>query len=479
MPTTSVEKLTPTRAKLTITVSSDELKPSIKHAYEHIAEQVSIPGFRKGKVPAPIIDQRIGRAAVLDHAVNEGLDGFYRAALAETKLAPLGRPEADLVTLPSEKDFSGELVVAIEVDVRPDIKLPKYDGLALTVDAVDVSADDIQNELDQLRARFGTLMTVDRPAKTGDFVTLDLEATVEGKVVDTASGISYEVGSGELLEGMDEAVETLTAGEQTTFSSTLLGGEHEGEVAQISVTITAVKERELPEANDDFAQMASEFDTLKDLKAALKEQVARRSVAVQGAQARDLMIDKLIADTDIPVAQAVIDDEVHRHLEGEGRLEDDVHRAEVIESSTKAYKTQILFDAITEAESIEVGPEEVSQYINQMAMQYGMNPNELIATLSESGQLGAILAELSRNKTVAVVLGRAKVTDSKGKAVDLSEYTRTADDDKKSESGEDKPAKKPAAKKTASDKADGEKAATKKAPAKKPAAKKPAAKKSE
>lgn len=428
MPSTSVEQLSPTRAKLTIAVSPAELEPSIKHAYQHIAEQVSVPGFRKGKVPAAIIDQRVGRAAVIEHAVNEGLDTFYREALAETKLVPLGRPSADILEWPNAADFSGELLLSIEVDIRPEITVPKYEGLAITVDALDVSADDIQDELDQLRARFGTLMAVDRPAKKGDFITLDLVATIGDVEVDNASGISYELGSGELIEGIDEAVDSLTAGESTTFASTLLGGEHEGETAQISVTVTAVKERELPDPDDDFAQMASEFDTVKELKDAIKAQVAKRKVAQQGAQARDLLIEQLIAAADIPVAESVIEEEVHRHLEGEGRLEDEVHRAEVVESSTKAYKMQLLFDAITETEQVQIGDEEISQYLMQSAAQYGMGPQEFVNALSESGQLPAVLAELSRNKTVAKVLAKAKVTDSKGKPVDLSEFTRTADD---------------------------------------------------
>ncbi|HLP23370.1 MAG TPA: trigger factor, partial [Microbacteriaceae bacterium] len=398
-----------------------------------------------------------GKGAVIEHAVNEGLDTFYRAALLDAKLQPLGRPAADILEWPKE-DFTGDLLVAIEVDVRPEIKLPKTDGLAVTVDAIEVSADDIQNELDALRSRFGTLAAVDRPAKSGDFVSIDLVATIDGAVVDNATGISYEVGSGELIDGIDEAVDSLTAGESTSFESVLLGGEHEGKTALISVTVTAVKERELPKADDEFAQMASEFDTLKELKESLKEQAAKRKTAGQANQARDALIEKLLASTDIPVADAVIEDEVHRHLEGEGRLEDTVHRAEVTESSTKAYKTQILFDAIAEVEKVELSEDEISQYLFQSAMQYGMAPQEFIAALSESGQLPAVLSELSRNKVVAKLLAKAKVTDSKGKAVDLSEFTRTADDEapaaEATDAAEEAPAKKAPAKKPAAKKAD-------------------------
>ncbi|MGR0219317.1 trigger factor [Agromyces sp. ZXT2-6] len=479
MPTTSVEKLSPTRAKLTISVTPEELKPSIAHAYEHIAEQIAVPGFRKGKVPPPIIDQRVGKAAVLEHAVNEGLDGFYRAAVNEHELRPLGRPSADIVEWPNEKDFSGDLLLAIEVDVRPEIELPEYAGLELTVDSVEVGDDEVTEELERLRSRFGTLITVDRPAKTGDFVTLDLVAVIDGTEVDTASGVSYELGSGELLEGIDEALDSLTAGETTTFESKLLGGDHQGETAEITVTVSAVKERELPEADDDFAQIASEFDTLDELTASLKEQVAKNKSFGQGGQARDLLVDKLLELVEVPVADSVIEDEVHRHLESEGRLEDDEHRAEVTESSTKAFKTQIVLDAIAENEKVQVSQEELTQYLVQGAAQYGMDPNEFVQILSQNGQIPAMVGEVARNKALAIALGRVTVKDAAGNAVDLSEFTAVAEDDgAEADSTEAAEEKKPA-KKRSTKKADGaEEAPADDAPAeeKKPARKRTAKK---
>ena len=213
MVNSTVEKLSPTRVKLHITVSPEELKPSIAHAYEHIAQDVQIPGFRKGKVPAPIIDQRIGRGAVIEHAVNEGLDGFYRQAVEAQDLRVIGRPSAEIVELPELKDFSGDLVVDVEVDVRPEFDLPAFDTITVTVDAVETDEAGVDAELDRLRARFGTLVTVDRPAAKGDFVELDLVATIDGTEIDRAEGVSYEVGSGELLEGIDEAIDSLTADE--------------------------------------------------------------------------------------------------------------------------------------------------------------------------------------------------------------------------------------------------------------------------
>ena len=343
---TTVEKLSPTRTKLTISVTPEELEPSIKHAYEHIAEQVTIPGFRKGKVPPPIIDQRVGKAAVLEHAVNEGLDTFYRQAVEENDVRPLGRPQADITEWPNEKDFSGDLLLTIEVDTRPEVTLPDFGDVTLTVDAAEVSVDDVEEELDRLRSRFGTLVTVERPAKTGDFAQIDLVAVIGDEEVDTAANISYELGSGELIDGIDEALDTLTAGETTTFEAPLMGGDHEGEKAQITVTLNAVKERELPEADDDFAQIASEFDTIGELRTSLRTQVERAKAFGQGTAARDQLVDKLLELVEIPVPAQLVEDEVHRHLEQENRLEDDEHRAEVTESSEKTFRTQILLDEV-------------------------------------------------------------------------------------------------------------------------------------
>ncbi|GAA1736925.1 trigger factor [Microbacterium paludicola] len=429
MVTSTVEKLSPTRVKLHITVSPEELKPSIQHAYEHIAQDVQVPGFRKGKVPAPIIDQRVGRGAVMEHAVNEGLDGFFRAAVAEHDVKMLGRPSADIVEWPNEKDFSGDLIVDVEVDVRPEFEIPSYEDLTITVDAAEVDESALDEELDRLRARFGTLIPVDRPAAKGDFVELDLVATIDGAEIDRAEGVSYEVGSGELLPGIDEAIDSLTAGEDTTFRSTLVGGDHAGEEAEVAVTVKAVKERELPEADDDFAQMASEFDTIAELRDSLREQVASRGAFSQGSAARDKLIETLLEKADIAVPAQLVEDEVHQHLEQENRLEDDVHRAEVTEASEKQFRTQMLLDAIAEKLEVQVSQDEFTQYLIQMSGQYGMAPQQFIEALQQGNQLQSVIGDVARNKALAIVLGKVEVVDSNGKAVDLSGFAATDEDE--------------------------------------------------
>ena len=428
MPTTTKESLGPTRVRLSITVTPEELKPSLDHAYQHIAEQIQIPGFRKGKVPPPIIDQRVGRGEVLNHAVSEGLDRFFQLAVAEEKVRTLGRPEADVTQWPSDKDFSGDLVVTVEVDVRPDFEMPKFEKYTLEVEPVMVTQGDVDDELDALRSRFGNLVTVDRPAKTGDFVQIDLIAKIGDSTIDSASSISYEMGSGQLIDGIDDALDTLTAGETTTFESKLLGGDREGEMALIEVTVLSVKERELPEADDDFAQIASQFDTIKELREDLKKQAQRKGMFGQAQEARDKLVEKLLAEVTMPLPQGVVDVEVNRHLEQEGRLEDDKHRAEVVESTGKSLRTQLLLDALVEKLEVQVSQDELTQYLMQSASQYQMEPTEFIQSLDQNGQIPSMVGEVARSKSLSVALAQVTVKDTKGKKVDLSELTNTATD---------------------------------------------------
>lgn len=428
MPTTTKEVLNPTRVKLTITVSPDELKPSLDHAYQHIAEQMSIPGFRKGKVPAPIIDQRVGKGEVLNHAVGESLDRFFQLAVVEQEVRTLGRPDADVSQWPSDKDFSGDLVVVVEVDVRPEFAVPDHTKYSVEVDPITVTTDQVGEELDSLRSRFGNLVTVDRPIVTGDFVQIDLVAKIGDNTIDSAQSMSYEMGSGQLIDGIDEALDTLTAGETTTFESKLLGGDREGDTALIEVTVVSVRERELPEADDDFAQIASQFDTIKELRDDIKVQLERKGLFSQAQQARNLVVEKLLADVDIPLPQSVIDQEVHRHLEQENKLDDEVHRAEVIASTTNSLTTQLLLDALVEKLKVQVSQDELSQYLIQSASQYGMDPSEFIQTLESNNQIPSMVGEVARSKSLSVALADVKVVDTAGKKVDLSDFTKSATD---------------------------------------------------
>jgi trigger factor len=414
---TNVEKLNPTRVKLTITVDQADFKPALDAAYKTVSQQVNIPGFRKGKVPSSVLDQRVGKDMILAQAINDGMDDFYRQALAAEKLIPLGTPQADVKQAPTAAEPNLELIIELEVEVRPEFKLPEYKGLKVKVDALKVAKLDIDTELDALRGRFGTLKTVDRPAANGDFTSIDLTAQIDGKNIDTATDISYEIGSGQLLDGIDEALETLTAGETTTFRSKLAGGELAGQEAEVTVTLNAVKERELPKADDEFAQLASEFDTIEELKKNIEAQLEVTLARKQILQARDLIIEQLLEKAKIPVSAEAVGREVESHLEGEGRQADIEHRKEVTEETERNFRTQVLLDAVSEAEEIKVEDQELIEYLAFSSRNYGMEPNEFIKQVASAGQVPAFVGELTRRKAVDALVAAAEIVDSKGNKI--------------------------------------------------------------
>lgn len=429
----TVEELNPTRVKLTVEVSGEELEPKIKAAYKSIANQVQIPGFRKGKVPAPIIDQRFGREAVIQQAISDGLQEFYQAGLAEAEITPLSRPEVEVDEIPDPETNEGTLKFSGEIDIKPTVELPDYAGLEVEIEAKEADEEAVQEELDTLRSRFGTLKEVDRPAQTDDFVTIDLVATIGEEEVDNATGLSYQVGAGTMLEGLDEALEGLSAEEDAIFTTTLSGGEHSGEEASVKVTLTAVKERELPEADDEFAQLASEFDTIDELKADLRKQAESTVLEKQGVEARDKVLEKLMSLVEVPVPASVIEEQIGQHFTSQGHSEGDSHdtedhRAEIREQTEEAFRNEIVLDLIAEKEEVSVDQAEMIEYIVATAQQYGMEPNQFAQMLDQAGQVPMIMGEVRRRKALAKVLELATVTDSEGNTVDLTEFVTPADE---------------------------------------------------
>ncbi|MCC3279013.1 trigger factor [Arthrobacter sp. zg-Y40] len=428
----AVENLTPTRVKLNVEVPFEELKPSIDEAYKTIATQVQVPGFRKGKVPNRIIDQRVGRGYVLETAINDGLNGFYAEAVQETGISPLSRPEVEITEVPDPASDEGQLVFTVELDIRPEIELPDYAGLEVTVEPAEASDADVDKALDELRGRFGTLKSVDRPAVADDFLTMDLVAKVDGEEVDSAADLSYQVGAGTMLEGMDEAVTGLSTGESATFNTKLAGGEHAGADAEVTVTVKAVKERELPEANDDFAQLASEFDTIAELREDLVKRAAESKLMEQGVEARDKVLEKLLELVEVPVPESVIEEQIEQHFNSESAQasgadhDTEEHRAEVRANTEAAFKNEIILDAVAEKEEVGVNQNELIDYIVSSAGQYGMDPNQFAQLIDQSGQVPMMVGEVRRRKALAKVLELAKVTDTTGAEIDLTEFVRPA-----------------------------------------------------
>ncbi len=431
----SVENVGPTRVKLAVEVPFDELKSSLDAAYKKIGSQVRIPGFRPGKAPARIIDQRVGRSAVLEEAVNDALPRAYSEAVRESGVHALGQPEIEVTKL----DDGTSLSFTAEVDVRPEITLPSLEGVEVTVDDIEVTEAEIDEQLDSLRERFATLTGVERPVETGDYVSIDLTASVDGEEVEggSATGLSYEVGAGDLIDGIDEAIVGKPAGETVSFATTLRQGDKAGEQADVAVTVNSVKRKELPVADDEFAQLASEFDTVEELRADLRERLIRAKTLGQGSQAREKLLEKLVESADFPLPESAVNAEIgyREHdvvhslghddklfdelLAGQGKTRDEFS-AELRESAEKSVRAQFLLDAIADAGQVNVGDAELTEYIVRQAANYDMPPKEFADQIVQGGNLPAMVADMRRTKALATVLESATITDASGNKVDLS-----------------------------------------------------------
>ncbi len=428
------ETLGPTRVKLSVEVPFAELQPNLDEAYKRIAAQVNVPGFRKGKVPARIIDQRFGRGAVLEEAINEALPGLYSQAVDEAELSTLGSPDVEI----TELEDGDKLTFTAEVDVRPEIELPAWEGVALTVDDIEVDEEKVAEQLEQLRQRFGTLVPVERAAAEGDHVTIDLAARDEdGELIENgqATGLSYEIGSGTMVEGLDEAVTGLSAGETKTFTTTLQGGE-EGVEAEVDVTVTAVKEQELPELDDEFALLASEFDTLDELREDVREQLVRAGRLTQALDARDKALEHLLESVEVPVPEGLIAAQIEDHFaDGHG---DDDHRTEVEEQAIRSLKAQLILDEVVKATEVQVSQEELTEYLIQRAQQSGVSPQDFADQMVRAGNVNAVVADVARGKALALMVEKATVTDESGNSVELARLQEdgTIADEGESEEGE-------------------------------------------
>jgi trigger factor len=433
----TVEQLSPTRVRINVEVPFTELKPDFDRAYKELAKQIRLPGFRPGKAPAKLLEARVGREALLDQVINEALPSRYGQAVTESDVKPLGQPEIEV----TKKEYGEELVFTAEVDVRPEFTLPDLSALKITVDPIDVSDEDVDGELQSLRARFGTLTGVERPAASGDFVSIDLSATIGGEDVPEAAtkGLSHEVGSGQLIDGLDDAIVGLSAGESKVFTTELAGGPHAGKEAEVTVTVGSIKERELPEPDDEFAQLASEFDTIDELRENLADQVRQAKRVQQAEQIRINALEALIEQVDVPlpeaIVQAQVDSTLHNALHGLDH--DEAKLAEALEKqgttrekfetdaraeAEKAIKTQLVLDALGDDLDIQVSQEDLTERLVVTSRQYGIEPQQLLGYLQQQNQLPAMFADVRRGLTIAAAVEAATVTDTDGTVVDTAEF---------------------------------------------------------
>jgi trigger factor len=430
----AVETLSPTRAKLTVEVPFEELKPSLDAAYQQIAKQINVPGFRKGKVPPAVIDRQIGKGAILEQAINDALPQKYREALEANSLEPLAQPEIEVTKLDEAEGFE----FTAEVDVKPEFDLPSYEGVTASVDDAVVSDADVEEQLAAMRERFGTLSDVERPAQDGDFVVIDLTASQDGQVVDGAelTGMSYRVGRGGMIEGLDEALVGMSAGDATSFTSELVGGDLVGQPVEVAVSVSQVQEQELPELDDDFAQEASELDTLAELQDDLRERLGRGKRLEQAAAARDAVLEAVLEKVEIPLPDALVADELNsrrqsveqqlmfagltmdKYLEDEGQTIEEFE-ADLERRVRDAITAQFVLDAIADKEELGVDQAELSQHMVRRAQQSGQDPQEFVNHMVEHGHLPELVQEIRRGKALALVVESATVTDASGNPVEL------------------------------------------------------------
>ncbi len=456
---TDVEELSPTRVRLSVEVPFDELQPSLDKAYREVARQVRIPGFRPGRVPPPVIDSRVGRDVVLSQAVNDALPELYAKAVADGDIIALGQPDVEITRL----DDGKELAFTVEVDIRPKFELPDLESLSVTVDDTRVNPDEVAEYLGSLQERFASLKSVQRPVESDDYVSIDLSASVDGKSVEDAqaSGLSYQVGSESLLDGLDDALIGMSAGDSATFRTELAGGEFAGQEADVTVTVHSVKVKEVPGLDDDFAQLASEFDTLGELRADTRAQLERMKGMQQVVQARDRALDALLDTLDIPLPESVVRQEVEQNRESMlaqiervgGTLESYLEATNQTEQqfdvdleqrARRAVKVSLVLDEIARTEELTVEPAELSAYISRQAEQMNVPPDRLARQLADNGQLQFAAAEVLRGKAMSLIAERVKVADTAGNAVDvmaaITASTRSAEsagDDEDDEDDED------------------------------------------
>ncbi|KAB8169689.1 trigger factor [Streptomyces sp. 3MP-14] len=433
----AVETLNPTRVRLTVEVPFDELKPSLDAAYRKINQQVQVPGFRKGKIPARVIDQRFGRGAVLEEAVNDALPKFYTEAVNEGELTPLGQPDVDITELKDNET----LTFTAEVDIRPELEIPDFSGIEVTVDAVEVADEDVDKAVEQLRERFATTTVVEREAADGDVVKIDLEARVDGELLDdgVAQGVNYTIGSGQMLDGLDEAVIGLAAGGTATFTSELRGGSGAGSEAEVTVTVESVSSRELPELDDEFAQLASEFDTLQELREDSSRRLADERRYQQATEAQEKVLDALLELVEVPLPEKLLAEEIktrkhnleHHQLPQLGmdldaylKLQEKTAEEfddELKEQAEKGIRTQFVLDAIARRDELNVSQEELTEHLVRRAQSSGMSPDQFAKAVVEGNQVSMLVGEVSRGKALASVVEAATVRDSNGELVELDD----------------------------------------------------------
>jgi trigger factor len=445
--------------KLSVEVAPEEFAKDLDQAYRHIAGEVKIPGFRKGKVPKPIIDARVGRDYVMEHFVRDYLPTYYARAIREHDLAPIAEPEIDLDRLPED---GGSLRFTATVEVRPRLTLEpeQYRGLHVVAPPTESSDAEVDEYIGRLRERFAELEVVSRPARKGDFALVDVRASVNDKEVAEATrpGLLTEVGSEELVPALDKELEGKRKGEILKFNATLpqsFGPELAGTEVTFQVLVKEVKGKKLPEADDEFAKTASEFDTLEELRADIRDKLRSLKEAESQHLVRDLVLQRAIEQIDVDLPERLVDEETDERVQNARqraeragtKLEEVLDsqgwdelrfRSDARAHAVRSIKADLVLEAVARREELTVSAEDIDREIQALADGTGRTPKEVRKILERSGQVASLAGDIIRSKALDLMVEGADVTtEGAFEAAEANEPAAAETDPSQSREGED------------------------------------------
>lgn len=423
---TSLEQLEPTKVKLTVEVEPARVQRAFDQAARHLSQDIQLPGFRKGKVPRRLLESKIGKGAIAQHAMEDFLGEFYAEAVQTEDVRPVAPPELDLQHFDEEDGCAFEATI----QVRPEIELPDHEGISVTFPDHEVTDADVEEQLEQMRERFAEVEEVDRAARRGDYVTIDLTVRKEGEVIEdaTAEDAMYEVGSGGVTPKLDEELPGSVAGQTLTYVDELPEDypEYGGQKVEFTVEIKDVRAKELPPLDDDFAMTASEFDTIDELREDIRRNLRQRRMGEARQTLRSQILEAYLALVDVPLPEAMVEDEAESRLQ---QIRDQAEQyglsfeelvemqggdpeeltANIHEQSAESVKARLVLEALAEQLDIEAEVPDLEQEIMRHAYQRNVDPSELARAIDEQGSMGVLAGDVIRRKTLDLLVEAAEV----------------------------------------------------------------------
>lgn len=450
---TTVENINPSRVKINAEVGAEDIASQLDRAARELGRELKLPGFRKGKVPAQLVIQRVGREAIFEQALRESLPQWYERAILSSGVSPVGEPQLDVSDLPSEGE---SLNFSIEISVRPPADLGSYKGIEVGRAEPEVPEGAVDAELDRMRESLASLSPVERTAANGDHLLIDFTGSVGGEEFEGGEATDYllELGTNSLIDGFEEGLLGAAAGDDREVGVTFPEDYHAehlaGSDAVFSVSVKEVREKQLPEADDDFAADNSEFDTLEELRADIEHKILHAQEHRVEDEYREAVLDAVVADSKIELPEAIVDaraeevwERIERQIKGSG-MEPEMYLqmqgktreeaiAEAKPDAEQGLRREAVLEAVAETEAIEVSEEEMLEALEPPAGQKG-KPEKLLKRLRGEGRDALLVEEIRLRKAADLLIESATpITVAQAEA---REQIWTPDDDKPEGSGE-------------------------------------------